>query len=76
MTSEEKNQIKVFSKCDFSKIGEYYKIKAEERRNMSKEEKNVRQHGLFLIRITKLLLLILSLLYISTLSTYIYYHYV
>ncbi|EDV21656.1 uncharacterized protein TRIADDRAFT_30199, partial [Trichoplax adhaerens] len=40
MTPAEKNHIKVFSKCDFSKIAEYYKMKAEERRNMSKEEKN------------------------------------
>ena len=41
MTLEERAKITNFEKCDFSAIQKYYVKKAEERKQMSKEEKKV-----------------------------------
>merc|ERR1719494_1561839 len=40
MTSDERDKIKSLSKCNFSEINDYFKQKSEERKAMSKEEKN------------------------------------
>lgn len=39
MTPEEKNTITDLKKCNFTQINDYYKLKSEERKAMSKEEK-------------------------------------
>lgn len=39
MTSEERDLITDLKKCDFREINEYYKLKSEERKAMTKEEK-------------------------------------
>ncbi|XP_060725740.1 DNA topoisomerase I, mitochondrial isoform X2 [Tachysurus vachellii] len=41
MTEDERKQIKKLSKCDFGKIHQYFLEKAEEKKNMTKEEKQV-----------------------------------
>ena len=41
MTSEEKSLIVDLKKCNFKEIGEYFKLKSEEKKNISKEEKQV-----------------------------------
>ena len=41
MTHQERTDIKDFKKCDFKEIFEYYKLKSEERKAWSKEEKQV-----------------------------------
>lgn len=41
MTPEEKEIITDLKKCNFNDFNEYYKMKSEERKNMSKEEKLV-----------------------------------
>ncbi|KAK7123267.1 hypothetical protein R3I93_021624 [Phoxinus phoxinus] len=41
MTSEERKQIKTLSKCDFSHMHKHFLEKSEERKNMTKEEKQV-----------------------------------
>ncbi|XP_059381303.1 DNA topoisomerase I, mitochondrial isoform X1 [Carassius carassius] len=41
MTKEERKQIKTLSKCDFTQIHKYFVEKSEERKNMTKEEKQV-----------------------------------
>merc|ERR1712029_1045554 len=43
MTSEEKERIRDFSKCDFSEINEHFKKVSEERKNRSKEERRIRK---------------------------------
>lgn len=42
MTEEEKELIETLSKCDFSHMQKYFLEKTEERKNMTKEEKQVR----------------------------------
>ena len=42
MTSQERKEITDFEKCDFALIHEYYKQRAEEKKQTSKEEKQVR----------------------------------
>ncbi|XP_013787313.1 DNA topoisomerase I, mitochondrial-like [Limulus polyphemus] len=39
MTQEEKEKITDLKKCNFKELAEYFKVKSEERKNMSKEEK-------------------------------------
>ncbi|XP_048745493.2 DNA topoisomerase I, mitochondrial-like [Ostrea edulis] len=39
MTSKEKDLIKDLKKCNFKELAEYFKLKSEERKNRSKEEK-------------------------------------
>lgn len=39
MTADEKKTITDLRKCDFREINEYFKLKSEERKSMSKEEK-------------------------------------
>ncbi|XP_062583013.1 DNA topoisomerase I, mitochondrial-like [Saccostrea cucullata] len=39
MTSEERDLIKDLKKCNFKEMAEYFKLKSEERKNRSKEEK-------------------------------------
>ncbi|XP_077982334.1 DNA topoisomerase I, mitochondrial-like [Glandiceps talaboti] len=39
MTHEERQKITDLKKCDFREFNDYYKMKSEERKNMSKEEK-------------------------------------
>lgn len=39
MTQSERELIKDLKKCDFSKVADYFKVKTEERKAMSKEEK-------------------------------------
>jgi len=41
MTSKEREVITDIRKCNFNELAEYYKRKSEERKNMSKEEKQV-----------------------------------
>ncbi|RXN14883.1 DNA topoisomerase mitochondrial-like isoform X1 [Labeo rohita] len=41
MTKDERKLIKTLSKCDFSQIHKYFVEKSEERKNMTKEEKQV-----------------------------------
>ena len=41
MTKHEKEMIVDLRKCNFNELAQYYKMKAEERKNMSKEEKQV-----------------------------------
>lgn len=41
MTSKEKDLIKDLKKCNFKELAEYFKLKSEERKNRSKEEKKV-----------------------------------
>lgn len=41
MTEDERKLIKKLSKCDFSKIHKYFVEKSEEKKNMTKEEKQV-----------------------------------
>lgn len=45
MTSEEKTKITDIKKCNFTEILEYFKKKSEERKAMSKEEKQVRYNN-------------------------------
>lgn len=42
MSEDERKTIKKLSKCDFSEIHKYFVSKSEEKKNMSKEEKQVR----------------------------------
>lgn len=42
MTKEERKVIKSLSKCDFTEMHKYFVEKSEERKNKSKEEKQVR----------------------------------
>ena len=42
MTHEEKEKIKDLKKCNFKEIDLHFKRKSEERKAMSKDEKNVR----------------------------------
>lgn len=44
MTKEEKETLTDLKKCNFMEMNEYFKVKNEERKNMSKEEKLVRQY--------------------------------
>lgn len=39
MTEDERKLIKKLSKCDFTKVHKYFVEKSEEKKNMSKEEK-------------------------------------
>ncbi|XP_046354465.1 DNA topoisomerase I, mitochondrial-like isoform X1 [Haliotis rufescens] len=41
MTSEEKEKLKDLKKCNFSEMADYFKVKTEERKAMTKEEKLV-----------------------------------
>jgi len=41
MTKAERELIVSLDKCNFNEIAHYYKLKSEERKNMSKEEKQV-----------------------------------
>ena len=41
MTKQEREQITDLRKCNFNELAEYFKAKSEERKNMSKEEKQV-----------------------------------
>ncbi|CAM9481055.1 unnamed protein product [Lampetra fluviatilis] len=41
MTSEERSIISDLSKCNFNEIDEYFKVKTEERKNMTKDEKQM-----------------------------------
>jgi len=41
MTSKEREIIMSLEKCNFSELAEYYKLKQEERKNMTKEQKQV-----------------------------------
>lgn len=41
MTEDERKLIKKLSKCDFSNIHKYFVEKSEEKKNMTKEEKQV-----------------------------------
>lgn len=42
MTSEEKSKIAELKKCDFTEMHKYFKAQSEARKQMSKEEKQVR----------------------------------
>lgn len=42
MTAEEAAHIKNFEKCNFTKIHEYFKEKSEAKKQLSKEEKQVK----------------------------------
>lgn len=48
MTSEEKSRISDLNKCNFTEMSEYFKVQSEARKQMSKEEKQVR----FAIRVS------------------------
>ena len=41
MSKQEKETITDLKKCNFTEIDEYFKVKVEERKNMSKEQKLV-----------------------------------
>ena len=41
MTSKERELIRNLKKCNFTEMAEYFKLKSEERKNRSKEEKKV-----------------------------------
>jgi len=41
MTAQERDIIVTLKKCNFKELAEYFKLKSEERKNMSKEEKQV-----------------------------------
>jgi DNA topoisomerase-1 len=41
MTSKEKDLIDDLQKCNFKQMAEYFKLKSEERKNRSKDEKKV-----------------------------------
>jgi len=41
MNKHEREVITDLRKCNFNELAQYYKLKAEERKNMSKEEKQV-----------------------------------
>jgi len=41
MTKHEKELIVDIRKCNFNELAQYYKMKSEERKNMSKDEKQV-----------------------------------
>ena len=42
MNKQEREIINDIRKCNFNELAEYFKLKSEERKNMSKEEKQVR----------------------------------
>jgi DNA topoisomerase-1 len=42
MTSKEKDLIEDLQKCNFKQMAEYFKLKSEEKKNRSKEEKKVK----------------------------------
>lgn len=42
MTSEEKSKISDLNKCNFTEMSEYFKAQSEARKQMTKEEKQVR----------------------------------
>lgn len=42
MTSEEKSKISDLNKCNFNEMSEYFKAQSEARKQMTKEEKQVR----------------------------------
>lgn len=42
MTSEEKSKITDLNKCNFSEMSDFFKAQSETRKQMSKEEKQVR----------------------------------
>ena len=44
MTAEEAAHIKSFDKCDFTQIHQYFKEKSEAKKQLSKEEKQVRMY--------------------------------
>ena len=41
MSKEERERLVDLKKCNFTELNEYFKVKSEERKNMSKEEKQV-----------------------------------
>jgi len=41
MTKQEREVITDMKKCNFNELAEHFKVKSEERKNMSKEEKQV-----------------------------------
>ena len=41
MSKHEREVITDLKKCNFKEMAEYFKLKSEERKNMSKEEKQV-----------------------------------
>lgn len=41
MTPEERNLLVDLKKCNFKEMGDYFKLKSEEKKNISKEEKQV-----------------------------------
>lgn len=45
MTKEEKETITDLKKCNFTEMNEYFKVKSEQRKNMTKEEKQVSMFG-------------------------------
>ena len=47
MSSEEKAKITDLKKCNFTEILDYFKKKSEEKKNLSKEEKQVGKIVLF-----------------------------
>lgn len=48
MSPHERETIKDLKKCNFSEINVHFKLKSEERKAMSKEEKNVKSQSIFL----------------------------
>lgn len=42
MTTSERELIRDLKKCNFKEMAEYFKLKSEERKNRSKEEKKVK----------------------------------
>lgn len=42
MTSEEKSKITDLNKCNFTEMSEYFKVQSENRKQMTKEGKQVR----------------------------------
>jgi len=42
MSVQEREVITDLTKCNFKELAEHFKLKSEERKNMSKEEKQVR----------------------------------
>jgi len=42
MNKQEREVITDMKKCNFKELAEHFKLKSEERKNMSKEEKQVR----------------------------------
>ena len=49
MSKQERELITDLRKCNFNELAEYFKAKSEERKNMSKEEKQVSRLTLIIV---------------------------